>query len=375
MRKLVIFIWLLSSLSVLTAQNTDVKTVLFLIPFFSEEYGNYDESNMKTSVDIDNETVFSLVSFWEGAQLALDEYETNFQRLNIIVKDVTYNDDKLIEIMEDEELMNQVDMIIGPFFASQFEIAANYAKRYQIHIINPFTSKRSILDGNEYVYKVQSSSEAIAEMVKQRWLETGEETDILIWTERGADIRDLQKCEQYFTQLNIPYEFVIEGDKVSLNKRLSKGGRHVVMAFLPSETTIIARMRDMGIANDFPNTVFVIPEEWLAIGALEVDYLDKLNVHFFSDCFVSEDNDATLFFISNFIEKYNTPPDIKRFSFQGYDITKYFVELMLHNFDASRVQYAPVAMKFNFIKTENGGYENHGKFLLQLKDYKIQMAE
>lgn len=375
MRKLVIFIWLLSSLSVLTAQNTDVKTVLFLIPFFSEEYSNYDESNMKISADIDNETVFSLVSFWEGAQLALDEYETNFQRLNIIVKDITYNDDKLIEIMEDEELMSQVDMIIGPFFASQFEIAANYAKKYQIHIINPFTSKRSILDNNEYVYKVQSSSEAIAEMVKQRWLETGVETDILIWTERGADIRDLQRCEQYFTQLNIPYEFVIEGDKVSLNERLSRGGRHVVMAFLPSETTIIARMRDMGIANEFPNTVFVIPEEWLEIGALEVDYLDKLNVHFFSDCFVSEDNDATLFLISNFIEKYNTPPDIKRFSFQGYDITKYFVELMLHNFDASRVQYAPVAMKFNFIKTENGGYENHGKFLLQLKDYKIQMAE
>ena len=375
MRKLVIFIWILSSLSVLMAQSPNVKTVLFLVPFFGDEYNNYNEANIKTSVDIDNETIFSLVSFWEGAQMALDEYETSFQRINVIVKDVTNNDEKLIQMMEDEELMNQVDMIIGPFFASQFEIAANYAKKYQIHIVNPFTSKRSILENNEYVYKVQSSSEAIAEMVKQRWLETGEETEILLWTERGADIKNLQRCEQYFNQLNIPYEFVLEGDKIGIEKRLRRGGHHVVMAFLPSETTIIARMRDMGISNDFSNTVFVIPDEWLEIAALEVDYLNKLNVHFFSDCFVNEDNDATLFFISNFIEKYNTPPDLKRFSFQGYDITKYFVELMLHDFDVSKVQYAPVAMKFNFIKTENGGYENHGKFLLQLKDYKIQMAE
>lgn len=147
------------------------------------------------------------------------------------------------------------------------------------------------------------------------------------------------------------------------------------MAFLSSETTIIAKMRDLGIENDFPNTVFIIPREWLEIAALEVDYLNKLNVHFFSDYFVDEDNDAALVFMSNFIEKYNTPPDLKRFSFQGYDITKYFVELMLQDFDASKVCYSPVSMKFNFKKTENGGYENHGVFLLQLKDYKIRMAD
>lgn len=147
------------------------------------------------------------------------------------------------------------------------------------------------------------------------------------------------------------------------------------MAFLPSETTIIARMRNLGIEQDFPNTVFVIPEEWLEIGALEVDYLNKLNVHLFSDYYVNMDDDKTLVFISDFIEKFNTPPDVKRFSFQGYDITKYFVELMLHDFDASQVQYTPIAMKFNFVKSDNGGYENHGLFLLQLKDYKIQLAD
>jgi hypothetical protein len=113
----------------------------------------------------------------------------------------------------------------------------------------------------------------------------------------------------------------------------------------------------------------------LEIDALEVDYLNKLNVHFFSDYFVNEENDNALVFISDFIERYNTPPDLKRFSFQGYDITKYFVELMLHDFDASQVLYTPVAMNFNFQKTENGGYENHGVFLLQLKDYKIQKVD
>ena len=375
MRKFVLFLWIMLSLSVLIAQNSGVKTVLYLIPFFGEEYKNYNKNDIKTSADIDNESIYSLVSFWEGAQMALDEYETSPYRINVIVRDITYDNKKLTDIMEDEELMSQVDLIVGPFFAPQFEIAAAYAKKHQIPIVNPFTSKREILEDNDYVYKVQSSPESMAEVIRQRWLNQKDASEILLWTERGADLPNLQKCERIFTQLGIPYEFIIDGDKPGMKGRLNNHKPHVVMAFLPSEATIIARMRDLGIENDFPNTVFIIPEEWLGIGALEVDYLDKLNVHFFSDYFVSEENDSSLVFISDFIERYNTPPDLKRFSFQGYDITKYFVELMLHDFDASRVHYAPVAMKFDFRKMENGGYENHGIFLLQLKDYKIQMAD
>lgn len=375
MKRLSLFLSVLLMLPSLFAQTADVKTVLYFLPFFGEEYGMYNEYKIKSSVDVDNEPIFSLVSFWEGAQMALDEYETSSHRLNVIVKDVTYNNDKLIGVLEDEELMNQVDLIIGPFFAPQFQIAANYAKTYQIPIVNPFTSKREILEDNEYVYKVQSSTETIAELVKNRWIDHGDETEIFFWTERGADIPALQRCETYFSQMDIPYQFVLEDDKYKLKNVLADSKRQLVMAFLPSEAMVIARMRALGVDNSFPNTTFIIPEEWLEIGALEVDYLNKLNVHFFSDYFVNMEDDRTLLFISDFIEKYNTPPDLKRFSFQGYDITKFFVELMLHDFDASQVQINPIAMKFKFEKTEGGGYENHGLFLLQLKDYKIQLAD
>lgn len=375
MRRFLLFLSVLLCWPALFAQTAEVKTVLYLLPFFGEEYPAYNSGNISTVTDVDNEPMFSLVSFWEGAQLALDEYENSFQRINVVVKDITYDNGKLMRILEDEQLMSQVDLIIGPFFAPQFEIAANYAKTHQIPIVNPFTSKQDILENNEYVYKVQSSKESMAEMVKQYWKPETKASDILIWTERGADIPSLRACERYFTKLDIPYEFVLDDGKNNIKKRLNPAVYQVVFPFFQQQTTVIANMRNLGVEEDFPNTVFVIPEEWLDIEALEVEYLNKLNVHFFSDYFVSEENDNTLVFISNFVERYNTPPDLKRFSFQGYDITKYFVELMLHDFDASKVRFSPVAMKFNFQKTENGGYENHGMFLLQLKDYKVQVAD
>ena len=375
MKRMALLMVALLLLSMSHAQFTKVKTVLYLMPFFGEEYSSYNGDRIQSSTDIDNEPIFSLVGFWEGAQMALNEYETKSQRIDVVAKDITYDNEKLIRIMEDEELMNKVDLIIGPFFASQFEIAARYAKSYHIPIVNPFISKQEILDDNEFVYKVQSSTESVSEIIKKRWFDMGKTSDVFLWTEKNAVFPEMQRCEQYFASMDIPYKFVFEEDNVSMKHRLNTNKQNVVMAFLSSETTIIAKMRDLGIENDFPNTVFIIPREWLEIAALEVDYLNKLNVHFFSDYFVDEDNDAALVFMSNFIEKYNTPPDLKRFSFQGYDITKYFVELMLQDFDASKVCYSPVSMKFNFKKTENGGYENHGVFLLQLKDYKIRMAD
>lgn len=375
MKRLALLMVALLLLSMSHAQFTEVKTVLFLMPFFGEEYSSYNGNRIQSSTDIDNEPIFSLVGFWEGAQMALNEYETRFQRIDVVAKDITYNNEKLIRIMEDEELMSKVDLIIGPFFASQFEIAARYAKSYQIPIVNPFTSKQEILDDNEFVYKVQSSTESVSEIMKKRWFDMGKTTDVFLWTEKDVVFPEMQRCERYFASMDIPYKYVFKEDNVSMKHRLNTHKQNVVMAFLSSETTIIAKMRDLGIENDFPNTVFIVPREWLEIGALEVDYLNKLNVHFFSDYFVDEDNDAALVFMSNFIEKYNTPPELKRFSFQGYDITKYFVELMLQDFDASKVRYSPVSMKFNFKKTENGGYENHGIFLLQLKDYKIRLAD
>lgn len=375
MRRFLLFLSVLLYWPALFAQTAEVKTVLYLLPFFGEEYPSYDNGKISSATDIDNESMFSLVSFWEGAQMALEEYENSSHRINVVVKDVTYDNRKLMRVLEDEQLMSQVDLIIGPFFAPQFEIAANYAKTHQIPIVNPFTSKQDILENNEYVYKVQSSRESVAEMVKRQWRSGNKVSDILIWTERGADIPALRAYERYFTQLDIPYEFVLDDEKNNIKKRLNASVHQVVFPFFQQSTTVIANMRSLAVESDFPNTLFVVPEDWLAIDALEVDYLDKLNVHFFSDYFVNEENDSALVFISNFIERYNTPPDLKRFSFQGYDITKYFVELMLHDFDASQVQFAPVAMKFDFKKTENGGYENHGVFLLQLKDYKVQLAD
>ncbi|MEG1556636.1 MAG: hypothetical protein RR356_07930, partial [Bacteroidales bacterium] len=117
---------------------------------------------------------------------------------------------------------------------------------------------------------------------------------------------------------------------------------------------------------------FFIPDSWISIGDIDVEYFNKMNVHYFTPYYVDYSQDRTVFFITNFIEKFQSFPEISRFSYQGYDITKYFIELMIHDFDSSKVDFTPLALGFDFYKYEHGGFENQKVRLLQIKDYKIE---
>lgn len=374
LRKFVLLFSMFVVLIPVKAQNNDAKTVLFLIPFFCGETDSFSVSNMETPMDIYNDPRFSLISFWQGAQLALEEFVSSNKSVNVIVRDITQDNAKLIALLEDETLMKNVDLIIGPFFARQFEVAENYALKYKIPIVNPFTTKRSILTNNPYVYKVSNNHAAMPNLLEEKWKKSNF-PQLIVWHEKNTENTDYKLYTDYFRQHDIPYQDVVVGEGKSLMSWLHNDRPQWVVALLKSDPMVISQMRNLGVENNFPNTLFFIPKGWLSINELEIDYLNKLNVHFFSPDFVDYDATDDLLFISDFIEKKSTPPDLNTYTFQGYDITKYFLDLMFNDFDHAKVKVKPVAMKFDFVKIENGGYENQGVFLLQLKDYSIQLSE
>ena len=98
---------------------------------------------------------YQLMGFWNGAQMALDEYNAKGVSLNIIVRDISNNESKLRHLMENEALMRDVDLIVGPFFGKLFTIAAHYAKQYQIPIVIPFSSRQDFIEEKEYVFMCQ----------------------------------------------------------------------------------------------------------------------------------------------------------------------------------------------------------------------------
>ena len=366
MRKVVLFIiCLIFGLGSAFAKPSEYK-ILYLIPF---ETDNYTAPYIKECEDMDNVRSYQLMGFWNGAQMAIEELvkDENFH-FEIVVRDVSNSESKLRKILEDKELMSDVNLIIGPFFSKLFTIAAEYAKQYQIPIVNPFTSRQDVVEGNEFVYKLIPSLEARPSMIAFL-AQQSNAFPIIIYGDSTSKNKEMLAYRKYFQDNHISYD--ISPNASAVVNRLTNDRPQFVLTFYdnPAQNLIISR--NLLYSKKTDNLTFVVPETWLESKTYDIEYYSKLNLHFFSDYYVDFDDEKTKTFIYDYTQRFGVPPSLKNFAFQGYDITRFFVELMVNDFDLDRVKVMPIAFPLSFDKFPDGGFENVNVQFLEVKDNEI----
>jgi len=353
MKKRFTLTWLLIvCLLVTTAQNNSSRSVLFLVPFHSEAIDEIDRE-IKSDADIYTILPFALVGFWKGAQLSLTDLEREEKTLKVIVRDISNDKDKLISILSNEELMHEVSVIIGPFYPETFLLARQYAQKYKIPIINPFTTRQDILADNSYVYKLTPPENARCQDLYERYGRDTNRFRIILWGNHDNPSYKQSLYQDFFQKHGMKIHHVPISADVSTSFASNK--ENIVMAFSSSTPTILNAIRTLNPQKMKTNTL-IIPEEWLTLKEIMPDYFNTLHVHFYSNYFVDYHNDKTQLFISDYIERFNVIPTLDCFSFQGYDITNYFVRKFCFNQDVTDL--VPLAYKFNFTQQEGNGYEN-----------------
>lgn len=338
--------------------------ILYLIPFESD---SYNSPYIKECEDMDNVRSYRLMGFWNGAQMALEEYGKDV-KLNVIVKDISNDERKLRHVLEDQSLMNGLDLIVGPFFGKLFSIAAEYARQYQIPIVNPFTSRQDFIDGNEYVYKLMPSLEARPAMIAFL-AQQSNAFPIIIYGDSTSSNKEMQTYLRYFRENHIAYEITPNASTVV--SRLSNDKPRYVVTFYdnPAQNLIISR--NLLYSKNIDNLTFVVPETWMESKTYDIEYYSKLNLHFFSDYYIDFENELTKTFMYDYTQRYGVPPSLQNFAFQGYDITRFFVEFLLGQKDLDKVKVTPIAFPLSFDKSPRGGYENVNVQFLEVKDNEI----
>ena len=115
----------------------------------------------------------------------------------------------------------------------------------------------------------------------------------------------------------------------------------------------------------------MVPESWLDSKTYDIEYYSQLNLHFFSNYYIDYTNEKTKVFIYDYTQRFGVPPMLKSFSYQGYDITKFFIEYLINDKDIDRVKVNPIALPMSFDKTSDGGYENVNLQFLEILDNEI----
>jgi hypothetical protein len=120
------------------------------------------------------------------------------------------------------------------------------------------------------------------------------------------------------------------------------------------------------------NNILVIPEKWLNISELTEDFYNLPNLYFFTNSFVNENNSDVKQFQSDYSLFYEAPAELADYSYQGYDVTRYFIDLFFADMHPDDVKFEPFSYKFRWKQIQNGGFENTPSRFIQIKDFELE---
>ena len=306
-----------------------------------------------------------MMGFWLGTKMALQEYEYANKKINVIIRDVGTDKMVLNKILEDTLLMQDVNMIIGPFYGSLFPTAAEYAKNHCIHIVNPFSTRYDFVENNPYVYKLIPPFISRPEIVDKQFISHSENYNIILWGD-SATTPELLAYRYYLTEHQIPYKEVH-----TLTLPILHAKHNLIVALFDQPERVIHAVHTLVNTEEQQDFTLIVPEKWLSISELTEEFYNLPDLYFFTDCFVDENSDRVKQFKFDYTFFYEAPPELADYSFQGYDITRYFIDLFFEDFNHKNVQFIPLSYQFYWTQILNGGFENVKTRFIQVKNLEL----
>ena len=276
-----------------------------------------------------------------------------------------------------------LDLIVGPFFGKSFEVIEEYAKAMGITVVNPLSSRESVIIDSPNVVKVKPGNVglimSITSLVKNDYPDANV---FIVSNENAADSLLLSQLEHHLN-LAVNEEVVVSGNELlqyarDESERLEMGSRLVPtldvegqvystddlqrgvtdkvvlsnpvkryafseMGTLKSQLSgvrdnLIIAYGDNNVfatqmlnslaktADRFPITLVCIPD-WARFEKLLVENLLKMHAIYVSDFFDDYQSEEVKRFVLNYRSKYAAEP--QKYAFQGYDLGYYFLSAMM----------------------------------------------
>lgn len=331
------------------------------------------------------------VEFYQGVILALDSLSNDQTKFELFVYDTEGQDSaQTMKVLAKPELKT-VDLIIGPLYASNFERAAEFAKKHHIPIVSPVKQSNKVLLGNDYVFKIVSSrSSSINQMVKL--VVDSFNTDNLLAIQYQTN-SESALVDSYVKEYNAavlrkndtarysPMKKVVISKSEEIASQLKPNGNNVI--FIPSTnstfiTNLFINLTAKLTSKEYKNcTITLIGlEEWLQFDNIDIEYFQTLNVHVPINQFVDYEDEFTKSMINKYYQKTETYPTNN--SFLGYDIAAYFCSNLVQFgkvYSDNLINRKTISSQFDFFKTGvESGYENVYTRIVKFDNYALKIV-
>lgn len=351
-----------------------------MLPFFAptsvDTSFNYD-------VEVEKRSMVAL-EFYNGFLLAVDSLSKAGMNITLDVVD-TRNSKVTVESKITDFKFSRPDMIVGPLFKDHVERVAEAFKTLETPVISPLSNMVDVT-GKPNLVKCINSEDAFANEVAEI-LNRKTSPRNVIFAHTGEQ-RELEKLKQIKARIkavggNVSFDELVgtEDRKYVVgysNTRaaLQTGKANILVALSDNEVFLADLVNQLYSTRD-TSIEFIASPKVMKINALEYKYLNALHLHMPDGNFIDTDLATTQAFEATYEQKYRSIPT--KFAYQGYDVGMYFLSQLWQYgryFNQSLyMSKVGVSTGFEFVKNEQGGYENIFMFTTALKDYKLSRAK
>ena len=362
--------------------------IALLLPFLLDDSQDALEApEQKKASDFDN---FNYFQFYAGFMMAADSLQQYGLRARIQVLDGDkLNDTLTIRQTLRKPGMDKMDLIVGPMYANSFAVAARYALKHEIGILNPLSRRENIVDGNPFVLKAQVTSAGIAAKLSMFILRQYPNANIISVRNDAKELKSL--ADDFESQ--IKSRIASQAFKGSLlgatystdmmagvSKKLKANSKNIVIFFSNNKSNVPNFVSLLNPLSKSDDILLIGMDSWDEL-ELETEFLVNLKYHQLTTSYIDYESEAVQQFIIRFRNKYGAVPLASKYAYLGYDLGWYFLTSLMWYGDhyitclpeqkGKGLQY-----DFNFSGAVKGdGLQNQDISIVKLQDYKMVKVE
>lgn len=289
------------------------------------------------------------LSFFQGAQLALDSISSLGKKINVFVYD-SENDSAAVEQIINSNDLALMDIIIGPLYSSNIKLVAKKLNN-NIKIISPFSRNTEQISGHKNVYQINTPFKNQSELLVEQLKRYEDEKIIIVFEEKDRSYSSYISNQLRKNNI-IHYKNKLIFTHVDSIRHTFDSNQVVV---IPSfDKVFVSKVLGSLGSIDSSFTIFGL-SNWKDFDNLDISNLMKLNVHFFDPFYFNNNSVFFLDFQKKYEKVYNMTID--KYSALSYQIIFHF----LTDFD-----------QFNFERYRfNHGFVNTNCQLVKYEDYEL----
>lgn len=327
-----------------------------------------------------------MIEYYEGFLLAVD----SLKRIGTSIDLYTYHsgsDIPSINAILNKSEMKDMDIIFGPLHQQQIEPLANFAKKYDIRLVIPFTSKDNTVYSNPSVYQINTPQSYLYFEVYDHFLRQFPNANIIFIEntngskEKAEFIKGLKDelRSRSIPMTTLPEKAVMESMKTALrpNKENifipTSGSNIALLKFLPQLVLLVRNTPESNIH------LFGYPE-WQTYTKDHLESFFELDTYFYTSFYTNNLFPAAKKFTDSYSRWYGKEMEERypKYGMLGFDTGYYFLKgLSDYGSDFEKKQQlmnlTPIQTGFKFQRVNNwGGFINKKVFFVRFnRNYEL----